>query len=129
MESYNPANGWAEFDYFDMLRGDAAVQWLVNVEGYTLADAQEEVDNYADSEFIMKNVNPQLRTVDLTDLPLQLMYYPDGSMVEGATPVDAEISDLNALYALDPDLLLNSFFFYVTVSGGAVESVRQVYWP
>jgi hypothetical protein len=129
MHSYNPENGWAEFDYFDMLRGEAAVQWLVDVEGYTLAAAQAEVANFADSEFIMKNTNPQLRTIDLDDQPLKLMYHPDGSMIEGPDPVAATIDDMNAIYSLNPDLLLHSFFFYIKVTGGVVQTVEQVYWP
>ncbi len=128
MVSYDPARGWADFDYFDMLRGEDAVNWLVEHEGYAQADAQEVVDNYADSEFICKNTNPQLRTVDLRDLPLKLMYYPDGTMVPGA-PIDATLSDLYTLYILDPDLILDSFFYWIEVEGGEVTSVEQVYWP
>jgi hypothetical protein len=127
--TYDPSTGWAEFDYFDMLKGDAAVDWLVNQEGYTLADAQNEVDNYADSEFVYKNVNPQLRTVDLSVTPLKMMYYPDGSPMPGADPVDTTFADFNTLYTAQPDLVMDSFFFHVTVTGGVVVSVEQVYWP
>lgn len=129
--SYDPATGWAEFDYFDMLIGEDAVQWLVDHEGYDLADAQELVDNFADSEFVLKNINPRLRTVDLTDLPLRLMYKPDGSMISmpDEWPFDTDITGFNAIYAIDPDLLLDSFFFYIEVDAGMVTSVEQVYWP
>lgn len=129
MVTYDPSNGWAEFDYFDMLKGDAAVQWLVDHEGYTQADAQAYVDGFADSEFVLKNINPQLRTVDLSVTPLKLMYNADGSMVTGADSVDASYEDLNTIYALNPDLILHSFFYYVTVTDGVVVSVEQVYWP
>jgi len=127
--SYDPATGWAEFDYFDLLTGDTAVQWLVDNEGYTLADAQALVDDFADSEFVYKNINPQLRTVDLSVTPFKLMYYPDGTKVMGADPVDTSYADMNLLFSLDPDLILDSFFFHVTVTDGAVVSVEQVYWP
>lgn len=129
MKSFDPARGWADFDYFEMLRGDDAVQWLVDHEGYTFADAQDTVDNFADSEFITKNTNPVLRTIDLRELPLKMMFHPDGSMVEDANPIDATISDLYALYAHDPELVLNSFFYFIEVDGGEVVSVEQVYWP
>jgi len=129
MKAYNELTGEAQFDYFDMLRGADAVQWLVDVEGMTEAEAQAIVDDYADSEFIMKNINPLLRTIDLTDLPLKLMYFPDGTVVDGATPVDADINDLNTLYASHPDLVLDSFFYFVEVSGGEVVLIEQVYWP
>jgi len=127
--SYDPANGWAEFDYFDMLKGDTAVQWLVDNEDYSLADAQALVDDFADSEFVLKNINPQLRTVDLSVTPLKLMYYADGTMVSGPDPVDTSYAEMNTFYGLYPDLILDSFFFHVTVSSGIVVFVEQVYWP
>ena len=129
MVSYDPARGWADFDYFTMLRGDEAVQWLVEQEGYTEAGAQAVVDDFADSEFIEKNINPQLRTIDLRDIELKLMYYPDGTMVTDANPVDSELIDLYNLYEKDPTLVLDSFFYYVTVEDGVVVAVEQVYWP
>lgn len=129
MVTYDPSNGWAEFDYFDMLKGDVAVQWLVDHKGYTQADAQAYVDEFSDSEYVPKNINPQLRTVDLSVTPLKLMYNADGSMVPGADPVDASYEDINSIYALNPDLILHSFFYYVTVTDGVVVSVEQVYWP
>lgn len=129
MKTYNDSTGEAQFDYFDMLRGAEAVQWLIAYEGMTEAEAQAIVDDYADSEFIMKNTNPLLRTIDLTDLPLKLMYFPDGTVVDGATPVDADINDLNTLYTSHPDLVLHTFFYFVEVSGGKVVLVEQVYWP
>ncbi|NLN46936.1 MAG: hypothetical protein GX153_10300, partial [Clostridiaceae bacterium] len=50
MISYDPARGWADFDFFNMLRGDSAVAWLVAHEGLSEADAQILVDDFADSE-------------------------------------------------------------------------------
>lgn len=129
MVSFDPARGWADFDYFEMLRGEAAVKWLVEKEGYTQAAAQEEVDNFADSEFIEKNTNPQLRTIDLREIPLKLMYKPDGTMTDGATPIDGDLNDLFALYELDPTLVLDSFFYYIEAKNGSAVSVSQVYWP
>lgn len=129
MKTYSPATGEAQFDYFDMLRGAAAVQWLVDHEGKTEAEAQAIVDDYADSDFIMKNTNLRLRTINLTDLPLKLMYTPDGMVVEGAVPVDADVDDLNTLYSSHPDLVLDTFFYFVEVEDGAAILVEQVYWP
>lgn len=129
MVSFDPARGWADFDYFDLLQGEAAVEWLVEEEGYTLAEAEAKVADFADSEFIEKNTNPQLRTIDLREIPLKLMYHPDGAPLPGAEPIDADIGDLYTLYEHHPDLVLDSFFYYVKVAGGEVTSVRQVYWP
>ena len=46
--SFDPETGIAKFDYFDMLRGDKAVAFLVASEGYTQAAAEELVENFAD---------------------------------------------------------------------------------
>ena len=128
--SYDPATGIAEFDYFDMLRGDDAVDYLVEHDGYTRAEAQAEVDNYADSEFIKKNTNPQLRAIDLDDVSLKLMYQPDGELVTDANSIPSSASDFAAIYAIDPTLLTESYFFYIHVEDdGHVSLVEQVYRP
>lgn len=129
MVSYDPARGWADFDYFDILTGDDAVQWLVNHEGYTLADAQAEVADWGDGEFREKNINTQVRTIDLKNVPIKLMYLPDGTQVPGSIPVDSTLADVFALYNLDPAYLFEHFFFYIHVdAGGNVTLVEQVYW-
>ncbi len=128
--SFDPATGIAKFDYFDMLRGADAVKFLVDHEGYTLADAQNLVDNFADSEYVKKNTNPQLRAIDLDDVSLSLMVQPSGAFVEGAEPVPSTASDFRTIYALDPALLTNTYFYYIHVeSDGHVSLVEQVYWP
>ncbi len=128
--TFDPETGIAKFDYFDMLHGEEAVEFLVSHEGYTQADAEELVENFADSEYVKKNTNPQLRAIDLSDVSLKLMVHADGTAVDGATPVSATLTDFRAVYALDPDLLLKSYFYYVTVkSDGTVSKVEQVYWP
>ena len=129
MVSYDPARGFADFDYFEMLNGEDAVNYLVEEEGYTLADAQAEVADYADSEFIEKNTNTQLRTIDLRSIPIKLMVHPDGTVEPGATPYTTDLADLFALYHNDASLVLDAYFYYVTVVGGEVISVEQVYWP
>ncbi len=129
MVSYDPARGQADFDYFNMLRGDDAVQYLVDYEGYTVGDAQALVDDFADSEFVESNLNPQLRTIDLTVVDIKLMFYPDGTMLPGAEPVDSELIDLFDLYHVDPAKVLDYFFYYITVVDGEVVTVEQVYWP
>ena len=129
MVSYDPARGWADFDYFDMLTGQDAVDWLVAEEGYTLADAQAEVADYADGEFICKNTNPQLRTIDLKNVPIKLMYHSDGTPVSDSTPIDSTVADVFALYNLDTAYLFNDYFFYIHVDAdGNVTLVEQIYW-
>jgi hypothetical protein len=129
MVSYNPATGIAEFDYWDMLQGDAAVDWLVEHDGLSQAAAQAQVDDYADSEFIEKNTNPQLRAIDMSTVNIRMMYQPDGTMVTGADPVATTYYDLGNLYVEHPDLVLNSFFYYITVHNNGSIDVDQVYWP
>lgn len=125
---YDPARGFADFDYFDMLKGNEAVEFLVET-GSALADAQELVDNFADSEFVEKNTNPQLRAIDLRETQLKLMFNPDGTKVEGAVPADATLEDFYNLYHLNPSLITDEYFYYITVTDGEVVCVEQVYWP
>lgn len=127
--SFDPFTGVAQFDYWEMLKGDEAVEWLVDHEGYSLADAQAEVDNYADSEYIKKNTNPQLRAIDLSSVPLRMMFHPDGTMLTGAEPIATTFYDFCGLYAAHPDLVLHSFFYRVIVNSGGEISVDQVFWP
>lgn len=128
--SFDPESGIAKFDYFDMLRGNEAVDFLVDHEGYTKAAAQEMVENFADSEFVKKNTNPQLRAIDIDDVPLKLMVKPNGDPVDGAESVSVTASDFRAIYALNTSLLLESYFYYIHVDvDGKVTLVEQVYWP
>ncbi len=128
--AFDPATGVAKFDYFEMLKGDEAVDYLVEHEGYSEAEAQAQVDDFADSEFVKKNLSSDLRAIDIDDVSLKLMYQPTGTQVEGAENIPATASDFRAVYALDPSLLLDSFFFYIHAdASGKVTLVEQVYWP
>ena len=130
MVSFDPALGLAEFDFFDMLRGDEAVEWLVENEGYSVTDAAAAVADFADSEFVEKNVNPQLRAIDLTNIPITLMFDPDtGDMLEPGSPLNGSLSDLSSLFDRDQKLVLDAFFYWIEVSQGEVVAVTQVYWP
>ena len=128
--SFDPETGIAKFDYFDMLRGADAVKFLVDHEGYTQTAAQKMVDDFADSEFVKKNTNPQLRAIDIDDVPLKLMVKPSGDPVDGAEPVSVTAKGFRAIYALNTSLLLESYFYYIHVNtDGNVTLVEQVYWP
>jgi hypothetical protein len=128
--SFDPETGIAKFDYFDMLRGKDAVKFLVDHEGYTQTAAEDLVDQFADSEFVKKNTNPQLRAIDIDEVPLKLMVKPNGDPVDGAEPVSATAANFRAVYALNTSLLLESYFYYVHVeSDGEISLVEQVYWP
>lgn len=131
MVSFDPATGIAEFDYFEMLRGDDAIEWLINNEGYCSVDAENEVNDYADSEFIEKNTNPQLRSIDLTGKSLILMYQSSVTVVYGAEGIPSNLGDIIALYGVDPNYVLHTHFYYITVdeSSGNVTLVAKVYWP
>jgi hypothetical protein len=131
MVSFNPSTGLAQFDYWDRLRGEEAVDWLVEHEGYSESEAQDIVDDYADSEFIKKNTNPQLRTVDLSSVPVKMLQYPFGyEFAPDPDPILTSFTDLCALYATDPDILLTLNYYYITVdASGTVTDVSQCYQP
>ncbi len=85
---------------------------------------------YADSEFIEKNTNSQLREIDLKNLPITLMFDPDsGDMLEPDHPLKGTLTDLYNLYELDNKAVLKSFFYWIEVKNGVVTSVEQVFWP
>lgn len=127
--SFDPETGIAKFDYFDMLRGDKAVAFLVASEGYTQAAAEELVENFADSEYVKKNINTQLRAIDIDDVPLKLMVKPNGDPVDGAEPKPVSAEQFRAIYSINTSLLLESYFYHITVDDGKVTLVEQVYWP
>ena len=129
MVSFDPETGWALFDYWDMLKGDEAKQWLVDHEGYTEANAQTYVDNMSDSEFVKKNTNPRLRAVDMSAVSIKMMTQKDGTPVADANPVALTYNDFMDLYAAKPDAVLSSYFYYLTVQSGTVKKVEQPYWP
>ena len=130
MVSYDPARGWADFDYFEMLTGQDAIDWMVAHEGYSLADATDIVDDWGDGEYWLKNTNPGLRTIDLKEVDIELMYEPDGTQSVDATSIPSTVSDVFALYNLDADYYLyDTFFFYIHVdASGNVTKVQQIYW-
>ena len=129
MESFDTTTGWATFDYFDILRGQDAIDWLVAHEGYTIADATTLVNDFADSEFVYKNINPQLRTADMQDVVILMMYLSDGTPMPGAEPTPLTYSEFVTLYTGHPAYVMDSFFYRVIVSGGVITEVHQVYWP
>lgn len=129
MVSYNPANGWAEFDYFYMLTGQEAIEWLVSHEGYTLADAENEVNDYADGEYVCRNTNTGLRTIDLDTVPIKLMFQSDGTQVTNSVSIPATSADVTSVYNINSAYLFDYFFFYIHVdANGNVTLVEQIYW-
>jgi len=128
--SFDPETGIAKFDYFDMLRGNDAVKFLVDHEGYTQAAAEAMVQDFADSEYVKKNTNPQLRAIDIDDVSLKLMYKPNGDPVADSISVSVTPAQFRSIYMLNTSLLLETYFYYIHVeSDGSVSLVEQVYWP
>ena len=125
--SFDPATGVAQFDYFDRLYGDKAVKYLVENEGYTEAEAREYLE--PDSVYVEKNTNKALRAIDIDDVPLELMWQANGEHVQDdVTPISTNALDFRKIYKLYPDLLLDSYPFYIEVnSDGEVTLVGQVY--
>lgn len=87
MVSFDPSTGYAEFDYFDILTGQDAINWLVDHEGYTEEDAEAKVNNFADTEFVEKNINPQLRTIDMTSVLITTNRDEDGVLALPQVPL------------------------------------------
>ena len=130
MVSFDSSTGWAEFDYFNLLQGEAAAAWLVESEGYSESEAQAYVDNMADSEFLAKNTNPQLRTFSLRVVPIRMLSYPGGyDYPPEPDTVLTNYADLCTMYYYDHDLLIGSFFYYVTVNADASVEISQIWWP
>lgn len=130
MKSFDPATGVASFDYFDMLKGQAAIDYLVTYEGYTPEDAATEVNDYADSEFVLKNVNPQLRHADMEAVSISMMYDASGVKSVDANTFALDYAEFLSLYQSHPDdVVEGDFFYYVTVSNDRITGVDQVYWP
>jgi len=130
MVSFDPSTGWAEFDYFDQLVGEEAVAWLVEHEGYSETEAQEIVDDFADPEFVEKNTNPQLRAIDLSAVPVRMLEYPFGyEFAPDPGGVLTSFADICDRYAADPALLLDDFYYYITVNPDGSIEVNQCYTP
>jgi len=135
MVSFDAGTGLAEFDYFTMLTGQEAIDFLVSDKGYSYDDAKAEVDAFCDGEFVMKNINPQLRSIDLRVTPILSLYETDGSQVS-TWPSACSLSydDFVSLYEYDQtdpdgiDYTQGSVFYYITVVGGEVTQVAQTYW-
>lgn len=135
MVSFDPSTGLAEFDYFTMLTGEEAIDFLVSDQGYSYEDAKAEVDAFCDGEFVMKNTNSQLRTIDLMATPILSLYNADGSRAStwpAACPITYD--DFVSLYEFDLsdsdgiDYVQGDIFYYVTVEDGFVTQVAQEYW-
>lgn len=130
MKAFDPATGMASFDYFDILKGQDAIDFLVSNKGYTPEAAAEEVNNYADSEYVLKNLNPQLRYADMTVVPISMMYDAAGVSSTDANTIPLSYADFLSLYQSHPgDVVDGHFFYFVTVTDGQITAVDQVYWP
>lgn len=130
MVSYNPANGWAEFDYFYLHQGQDAIDYLVDYEGYTVTDAETLVNGFADSEFVEQNNNTGLRTIDLNTVDVRTIINHDGSVGPDLFGSIVDISHLNSLYASNPNNLTSYIFYYIECDANDnVVEVRQIFWP
>lgn len=130
LKKFDPLTGLAMFDYFDLLQGEDAIDYLIEQEGYTQAKAEAEVNNFADSEFIEKNTNTALRAVNIDEVSLNLIYQPSGEHSETAASIPSTADDFRAIYVHDRSLLLESYFYYIHVNAyNKVFWVEQVYWP
>ncbi len=131
MVSFDPATGYAEFDYFEALYGDEAIDALVKYEGYDEVDAQAEVMNWEEGAFYEKNTDKQLRTIDLSAVDVRLIIKPDGTLIgDIGNPPKADLARLTTIYNAKHAYLFDVFFYWITVNDqGKVTKVEQVYRP
>ena len=113
-----------------MLRAGGAFAWLVGQEGYTRTEAEDIVNNFADSEFVYKNINPQLRSANMSIVTIKMMCNIDGSAVNDVLSIPYHYDQFCPLYNAHPELVTySSYFYYCTVTGNVITGVEQVYWP
>lgn len=123
MVSYDPARGFADFDYITLLEGEEAVEWLIDEEGMD----PEEAEWMAEETYVVKNTNPQIRTLDLREAEVTVLFDDEGYLVPDH-PVTGDLLVLYELYQLNPDYVLDAFFYYVDVGeDGVVISLEQIY--
>ena len=131
MVSLDPITGYAEFDYFEMLSGEEAIDALVKYEGYDEVEAQGEVMNWGEGGFYEKNTDATLRTVDLGTVDIRLIIKTDGTLIDDiGNPSKSGLSDVVSLYSANKNYVLTYCFYWVTVNDkGVVTKIEQVYRP
>jgi hypothetical protein len=129
--SLDATTGYAQFDYFEQLTGDEAVDALVKYEGYDDVDAQAEVMNWGEGGFYEKNTDSQLRTVDLNTVDIRLIIKSDGMLIDDlGNPPKSTFADILKIYNADKDYITDFYFYWVTVNDkGVVTKIEQVYRP
>lgn len=131
MVSLDTTTGYAEFDYFERLTGDEAVDALVKYEGYDDIDAQAEVMNWGEGGFYEKNTDSQLRTVDLNTVDIRMIIKANGELIDDlGNPSKSTFADVLKIYTAKKGYVLNFYFYWVTVNDkGVVTKIEQVYMP
>lgn len=122
MRSFDPNTGIAQFDFFELLTGAEAVDYLINCEGYCSAVAEEQVDEYTQGDFLEKNTSAMLREVDMREVSIKLLYSPDESIAADGQSIDFSFEDLVSLWNADKAKVLLTHFYYIT----ADEDTQQV---
>jgi len=134
--SFDPATGWAEFDYFQRLFGEDAIKWYMESDGDTYEEAYDSYYNTDAQVYgVYKNINPQLRTIDLHDVDLKLVYGPIEDIYESpqgstgspewADTIEVDFPLLIKAFNLNPKILTN-FPYYITVDENGIPiSVEQ----
>lgn len=128
MRSFDPNTGIAKFDFFEILRGSDAVDYLINCQGYCSLVAETKIDNLGEDDFIEINHSLELRQVDLKKVPVMLLHTANGCSITDAQGVETSFGDIVLLYNKDKAKLLFSFYYYITINEdtGEVMKVEQV---
>ena len=121
LRRFDPQSGIAQFDFFDVLTGSDAVNYLINCEGYCSLVAQEEVAKYEQTDFLEVNTDGTLWDIDLNKTEIKLLYDVNGSFEE--TAEDASIEDFTSLWNADKSLLMKKGFYYITVDEATGQAV------
>ncbi len=119
LRRFDPKSGIAQFDYFDVLTGSDAVNYLINCEGYCSLVAQEEVAKYEETDFLEVNPDGALWDIDLAQTDIMLLYDENANFLKQARK--ASFDDVVKLWNQDKSLLLTSSYYYILVDEQTAE--------
>ena len=126
--SVNMETGWAEFDYFDRLQGEDAIKWLMEDRGYTRAEAETAFEQAEPPNYIYKNVNPQLRTINLNKI--EILFFPidnTKSYYLDYNPVQTNAADFLEFCRNNPDLDGQDVFYVTVDENGKPIRIEQIF--
>lgn len=112
LKGFDPATDIAHFQLFEMLFGQAAVDHLVQHEGYSVAEAWGHVDNMADMEYVTR-YSPTVQYVDIKEASFLLLYQPSGDEMPEPQGIPSNAGDFRAIWQVNPSLLMDNHHYEI----------------